>query len=118
MGEKIRMEFTIPTYRADIMELSCEPVDYTAFETEFIRKLEQAGISDYHIEPENILVGMTVYEGRTLVVNCVRGMDMVAVRIFMCLVIKYDSEINTAFYSYEWANLNVSLSVNNASLYE
>ncbi|MDE7477161.1 MAG: hypothetical protein K2M91_04285 [Lachnospiraceae bacterium] len=115
MGEKIRIKFSIPTHRMDVMGFSCEPVDYAAFEAEFISKLEQAGISDYHIEPENILAGMTVYEGRTLVVNCVRGMDMVAVRIFMCLVIKYAPEISTAYYSYEWGNLHASLSVGTAS---
>ena len=118
MGEKIRIEFCIPTYRTDVMGLFYEPVDYAAFEADFIRNLEQAGISDYHFEPENVLADMTVYEGRTLVVNCVRGMDMVAVRIFMCLVIKYDPEINTAYYSYEWGNLHASLSVYNASSYE
>lgn len=111
MAEKIKLEFSIPTYRVGYREITSERIDSTEFKKELVFKLRQAGIEDVHFDSENLLVGLTIVKGETLVVSCSRGLDMVALRIFMCLIVKYNSALRQCYYSCQWENVSASLSV-------
>lgn len=111
MENKVKVSFSIPKYKDGYRTITSEKVDSTEFRNELVSKLKQAGINDFHFEPQNLLVELSIAEGEKLVVNCARGLDMVALRIFMCLVVKYDSVLGMNYYIYEWNNIMASLSV-------
>lgn len=109
MENKVKVSFSIPMYK-DVYEIPME-IDSTAFKAELIEKLKKVGIKDIQCETENILIGLAVYEGQAITMECSRGMDMVALRIFMNLIVKYDLELGINYYTYKWGNVFASLSV-------
>ena len=110
MDEKVKMSFSIPMY-TDFRAIPIE-IDSAEFKAELIEKLKKVGIENIQFETENILIGLSVYEGQAVIVECSRGMDMVALRIFMSLIVKYNSVLQkNYYYTYKWGDIFASLSV-------